>query len=229
MITISWKDQTTTPGTAGGDVVSSTVSSLPLDIITSQQRDVTVVLPTHPVEDGAAVTDHVTTQPGTVSVEALVGDAVVSEIVVASTRRTVELYPGTKASGVLGVDSDKSRTVDVLEQLTTLTERGTVVDVAGTIHGDIEGYQILSLSSPHDMTMGRQTLTVTITFQKRDIATTSEVEAPAPLVERARPTTESGNTPATPETDDASDASQRASDLYSILPTALRGAAPETG
>jgi len=221
MITILWTEQETTPREDGGDYLTTSFRTLALDIATSQQRDVVAEHPEHPVEEGSAVNDHTIPAPRRVSVEVSVSNAVSNEVRFdGASRRGVGVGDGLEAR-VVGVDSAEDRATDTLELLSELCESGAEVEVNGLPYGDLDGYQIDSVSSGQDTTTGMGTLVATISFSKRRTVSVSEVEAPAPMVERGRPNTDRGSSSTTEGEDgDAvsdNDPRDRSSDLYNLL------------
>jgi len=119
----------------------------------------------------------------------------------------------------IGAVDPEDRATVVLAQLQDIIDTGTEVDIIGLPYGDLEGYQILSVSPMQDMSTGAQ-LVATIEARQRLVATVSEVDAPAPRVERRRRSRDTGTQPATdPSTAESgeADASRDRSDVLGIL------------
>ena len=218
-VSIQWADIETRPADEGGDETTMTFGTLVFDAVTTQTRDLAADLPEHPVEAGAAVTDHVIPHPGRISFEAHIGAAVFDEAVL-GTRRTQDLGGGNNARTV-GADSPPDRAADALVVLRDLLQRGAEVDILGLPFGDLEAYQIVSVSVSQDQGTGAKLVPV-IEAQERVTASVSEVDAPAPSVERTRPQREKGDQNATEAP--TSTTRERAESRWSTLSrTALGG------
>jgi hypothetical protein len=208
---LQWADVETRPAESGGDETTMTFSTLVFDAVTTQTRDQTADLPEHPVEARAAATDHVVPHPGRVSFEAHISSAVFDETILGS-RRAQDL--GETEARVVGADSPADRATDALAVLRDLVRYGTEVDILGLPFGDLEAYQLLSVSASQDQGTGSKLVPV-IEARERITASVSEVEAPAPSVERTRPRREQGDQPA--NEDGSTDTHARAESRWHAL------------
>jgi len=179
---IQWDDVKTRPSEDGGDEIATDRGELVFDAVTAQTRDLAAELPEHPVEDGVANTDHVIPQPNRISFEAHVSTAVFDPALLGD-RRAVS-KDGTDLR-VIAADSPRDRAADALTLLEELKNAGTTIDIIGLPYGDLESYQIRSISATQSGGTGEQ-LVPTIEARQRVTATVSEVDAPAPRVERTR-------------------------------------------
>lgn len=186
---IQWATVDRRPAETGGDETTYSFESLVFDAVTTHGRELTADLPERPVEDACAVTDHVIPQPRRVSFEVHVSSAIYDEEI-AGSRQSYDA--GSVSTRVLREDSPEDRAALALGTLQDLIDRGTDVDILGLPYGDLESYQLVSVAASQNQDTGAK-LVAMIEARQRITASVSEVDAPAPSVERTRPRRDRGD------------------------------------
>lgn len=206
MIEIRWVEEETRQLPEGGDAAMDfDFGLLALDIVEGDSYEVTSLVTEHSVESREQITDHQVPQLDRVSVDVVVGESPASRTIgEGTTMSEVRLSTGTTVS-VITAPEGTTRIADIFDSLRRLCREGIAVDVDG-LRRPIEGWMIEAISSSRDVqTAGA--LTCTISLVEVSVAATSEVDAPSPRVERARPaaargqggTTAAGDSAVAPE------------------------------
>jgi hypothetical protein len=200
MIQIYWTEQESRALPAGGDSDELTFNLVQLDICEQDQYDVAATVTSHTVEDGVAVTDHVTPMQDRAAFTAYVsGRQSTTRLVEDARAGSIDLDGGVSVAGII-VPEGTDRIGDVHATMRRLCRDGVLVDVDG-LRRPIEEWLIESVSSPRDVeTSGL--LAMDVTLVEVEFAELEDVEAPSPRVERGRRSRNRGRqTPAASETD----------------------------
>ena len=174
--TLSWIASESETLASGGDVVDMAFETLIFDGTASEQYGSEAIATEHPIEDGAAVTDHV--RPGLRNV-------------------TLDVLVSAHPTGESFVDpSEEARST-----LSRLCAEGIEVSV-DTAVGSWDSMLLVRIDEQRSGDRG-DGYRATLTLREIRRVATSEVEAPAPRVERGRRTTDRGDqtgpsVPATP-------------------------------
>lgn len=197
MITLWWESETTARAPEGGDVVDMTLERLDLDVLDKEQLETRVKVTSHPIEGGAPISDYTIREQGSVSLDIAVSDS--------PTRVSTIEGSSTGDGGIIQAPEDVVHTAEVLDQLRALAAAGQELDVEG-LRIPLEGWVISGISAPRvadspGLLLARIELVEVLT------ATTEEVSAPAPRVERARRRRDRGEQQGDSTDDDAPGAS----------------------
>lgn len=166
MIEISWQVQEVLTAHDGGDILEATYEDLIIDAAEGERHDASAEPTEHPVEEGAAISDHVQPNLDRLSLECVVSN-----------------YPTGRVLDRI-TDAGGDRALNTWQQLRTLMHSGTRVDIETSLRL-YEGMVIKAVSAPRDAKSG-QALRFTLDAQELRTVTTEEVEAPAPREERGR-------------------------------------------
>jgi hypothetical protein len=183
-VTIRWSSETNLRLPDGGDQAVAINESLVLDILTSENYEVTTQVTALVVEEGVPITDHVRPMQDRETLEVMVSESpTLITLVDGTTVEDIEL-PGGGVASVITVPEDTTRTADAFETLRTLSRDGVRVDVEG-LRRPVEGWLIETISAPRESeTAG--VLVCSMTLVELRVAEFEEVDAPSPRVERRR-------------------------------------------
>lgn len=186
MITIMWSEVSSTTAYAGGDIISALPGALELDILEAETYEISSTVTEHTIEDSAAITDHQVPQLDRVRFDAMVSDSPLS----ADQGLLGTAYQTQKNGTVVLISPPTSRASLAFDTLHRLCREGIEVDIIG-LRKEVKGWILTSVTCERRVeTSGA--LVASIAAQEVVTATLTEIEAPSPRVERARPPTNAG-------------------------------------
>lgn len=186
MITITWSETAVSRAPAGGDVLSTLPSALELDILEAETCDVISTVTEHTIEDGASITDHQVPQLDRVRFDVMTSDSPMS----VSQGLTGTGFRGLESGQTVLISPDIRKSELALDTLQRLCREGIQVNIIG-LRKEIADWIITSVTADR-RTETTGALVASITAQEVVTTKLSEVEAPAPMVERVRPRSSAG-------------------------------------
>lgn len=186
MITITWSEVSSTTAYTGGDIISALPGALELDILEAETYEISSLVTKHTIEDSAAITDHQVPQLDRVRFDAVVSDSPLS----VDQGLLGTAFQTQKNGTVVLISPNTSRASLAFDTLHRLNREGIEVDIIG-LQKEVKGWIITDVTCDRRVeTAGA--LVVSIAAQEVVTATLTEIEAPSPRVERARPSTDVG-------------------------------------
>lgn len=214
MMRVQWETTATRRAPDGGDTLEVRIGELEIDAVLSETRQIGADVTSHPVEDGADISDHARPRLKAVSLECIVSNTPIKARVPGARLMAQELqlpkytvrirgsengeaaqvesrsYP-TVSAQVLTFPSQFDRPVEVFSQLEELIDLSKPVDLLDLRLGDVSGWMIVNVSPVIET---RDCMRFTLDAQEVRTAQTEEIEAPSPRVERARRRRDEGRT-----------------------------------
>ena len=192
MISISWDLFSTRTAVEGGDTLETDSGILLLDGTVSERYEVFSEATEHPIERGAAVSDHV--RP-------------------LLKRLTLECIVAAEPTNVV-LQLDENRPTLVRDEIDRLIREGIPVEIETSV-GLFQSFLLLGRSESRDWSSG-DGLRFSLEARELRIVETETVSAPAPRIERVRPSVARGRARDEDEDDEeevSNEATQRSAAL----------------